>query len=156
VITLYHAERTRSVRVVWLLEELGLPYELRKVQFAPPVRGFFSQATPLGKLPVIEDDGMLMAESGAILEYIVERHGGGRLAPAPGSRLRGPYLQWMHFAEGTAYPPIGTLIWHLLYKRDAESVPEVVEDARGRARSGLAFVERALEGRAAFQRASTR
>jgi glutathione S-transferase len=135
VITLYHAERTRSVRVVWLLEELGLPYELRKVQFAPPVRGFFSQATPLGKLPVIEDDGMLMAESGAILEYIVERHGGGRLAPAPGSRLRGP---------------------HLLYKRDAESVPEVVEDARGRARSGLAFVERALEGRAAFQRASTR
>lgn len=146
MIRLYHAPRTRSVRIRWLLEELGLPYELRTVDFSPPSRTF-SQRTPLGKLPVIEDGDVVICESGAILEYILERHGAGRLAPCVGSPLRGPFLQWVHFAEGTAYPPLGVIVWHTLYKRDAESVPAVIEDARERARAALDFVEQAISGR---------
>ncbi len=146
MLRVWYAPRTRAVRVVWLLEELGLPYELERVEFKPPTGGFFSQDTPMGKLPVLEDGPVVMAESGAILEYIVERYGRGELAPSVGAPLRGPYLQWVHYAEGTAYPPIGTIVWHSLYKQDAAEVPGVIEDARGRAHSALAFVEAALEG----------
>ena len=78
MIKLYFAPRTRSVRVLWLLEELGLPYELERVDFLPPAKKFFAQATPLGKLPTIEDGDMVMSESGAIVEYILERELAGR------------------------------------------------------------------------------
>jgi glutathione S-transferase len=147
MLRLYHAPRTRSVRVRWLLEELGVPYELESVAFVPPEQGFFSQSTPLGKLPVIEDDGNTICESGAILEYILERYGEGRLAPPIDSPQRADFLQWMHFAEGTLAQPLSTLIWHILYKRDAESVPDVLEDARARAHRSLSFLEEQLGGR---------
>ncbi len=91
MIKLYHATRTRSFRIVWLLEELGIPYELEKMAFVPPQTAF-AQASPFGKFPAIEDGELTMFESGAILEYLIERYGNGRLAPAPGSALRGPYL----------------------------------------------------------------
>lgn len=142
MLTLYHAPLTRSVRVLWLLEELGLPYELKAVKFAPPTR-FFSQQTPLGKLPVIEDGEVVICESGAILEYILERYGEGRLAPPIGSPRRGAYLQWMHFAEGTAYPPLGVIIWRTRYKGDVQD-PDLLEDARARASASLDFVQRQL------------
>ena len=143
MIALYHAPRTRSVRVRWLLEELGVPYELKRVPFTPP-RRTFSQPTPLGKLPVLEDGDVAIGESGAILQYVLERHGEGRLAPALDSPLRGPFLQWIHYAEGTAYPPLGVIIWHTFYRRDADRLPEVIEDHRERARDALDFVERTL------------
>jgi glutathione S-transferase len=146
MITLYFAPRTRAVRILWLLEELGLPYELKKMAFAPPSKAF-SQGTPLGKFPVIEDGDVVMCESGAILEYILERYADGRLAPPIGSPLRGPFLQWIHFAEGTAFPPLGVIIWHTLYKRDAESLPGVIDSARERARAALDFAAQALDGR---------
>lgn len=141
---LYYAPRTRAVRVRWLLEELGLPYELERVAFVPPAHGFFAQATPSGKVPVLEDDGMTMSESGAIVEYIVDRYGGGRLAPRVDSPARGPYLQWLHFAEGTASVPLSTLLWHLVYKGDADQVPTVVADALERGHTTLLVAERAL------------
>jgi glutathione S-transferase len=125
---------------------LGLPYELRAVEFSPPSRTF-SQRTPLGKLPVIEDGDLVICESGAILEYIIERYGGGRLAPPVGSPLRGQYLQWVHFAEGTAYPPLGIIVWHRFYKGDADSLPRVIHDAQDRASSALDFLENALTGK---------
>lgn len=146
MIVLYYAPRTRAVRIRWLLEELGVPYELRRVEFRPPTTGFFSQATPAGKLPVIEDDDVVLSESGAIAEYLCERYDDGRLAPPVGSPLRPRWLQWMHFAEATAFPPIGTIVWHTRYKQDAEHVPTVIEDARGRAHTTLGVVERALDG----------
>jgi len=145
VLTLYFAPRTRAVRVRWLLEELGLPYELRRVTFNVPKR-VFSQDTPLGKLPVIEDEGVVFCESGAIVAYILEKYGQGRLAPPIGSPLRGPFLQWMHFAEGTAFPPLGVLIWHGFYQGEADRYPEVMQHARERADGALAFIERALVG----------
>ena len=93
MIKLYYAPRTRSIRVLWLLEELGLPYDLEPVEFLPPAKNFFAQQTPLRKLPTIEDGDVVMCESGAILEYILERYGEGRLAPPVGSPARAAYLQ---------------------------------------------------------------
>jgi glutathione S-transferase len=148
MLTLYYAPRTRAVRIRWLFEELGLPYALRRVDFVAPSRGgFFSQATPGGKFPVLEDGDVTLGESGAILEYVLERYGDGRLAPPIGSPLRAPFLYWLHFAEATAFPPIGTLVWHTLYKQDADRLPTVVEDARSRARTTLDVVEQGLAGR---------
>jgi glutathione S-transferase len=146
VITLYFAPRTRSIRVRWLLEELGLPYDLKRVTFKPPVKAF-AQSTPLGKLPVIEDGDVTICESGAIVEYILERYGNGRLAPPIGAPLRGEFLQWVHFAEGTAFPPLGVIIWHALYKGDAGTIPTVIASARERAEGALEFVQGALAGK---------
>jgi glutathione S-transferase len=148
MLTLYHAPRTRSVRIRWLLEELGLPYALRRVAFTPPSEGgFFSQATPGGKFPVLEDGDVTLGESGAIVQYVLERYGRGRLEPPIASPLRAPFLYWLHFAESTAFAPIGVLVWHTLYKHDADRLPTVIDDARSRARTTLAVVERGVAGR---------
>ena len=141
MIKLWFAPRTRAVRIAWLLEELGLPYALERVEFEPTATAFFAQKTPLGKLPVIEDNGIVLAESGAIMEYILEQYGDGRLAPAEGSPSRALYLQWLHFAESTAFPPIGIVIWLTLYRTDSASHPDLLRDAVGRAASGLEFLE---------------
>lgn len=113
MITVHHLERSRSQRVLWLLEELEVPYELvryprdPKTLLAPPE---LAKVHPLGKSPVVTDDGRTVAESGAILEYLVERHGNGRLLPAPGSdeQLRCRYF--MHYAEGSLMPPLLVLL----------------------------------------------
>ncbi len=147
MIKLWFAPRTRSVRVAWLLEELAVPYELVRVDFIPTKDTFFAQATPTGKLPTIDDDGVIVSESGAILEYLLERYGDGRLAPAIGSRERGEFLQWMHFAEATAFSPIGIVVWMTLYRDDADRHPELLTDARERAARGLTVVEQALADR---------
>jgi len=143
MLTLYYAPRTRAVRVRWLLEELGLPHDLRRVTFKPPTKPF-TQDVPLGKIPVIQDGDVTICESGAIVEYILERHGNGRLAPAIGSLLRGEFLQWIHFAEATAFPPLGIIVWHTLFRQDADQVPSVISSARERADAALEFVEKAL------------
>lgn len=146
MLKLYHAPRTRSLRVRWLLEELGVPYEIVPVVFKPPTRSF-QQDTPSGKVPVLVDGDATIGESGAIVEYVVERYGNGRLAPAVGSPLRGEYLQWVHYAEATAFPPLGTIVWHTLFRGDADKLPGVIEDARERAATALGVVERALAGK---------
>ena len=95
--------------MLWLLEELGLPYEIRKYQrdaktmLAPPE---LLKVHPLGKSPVITDDGVTVAESGAIIEYLLERHGDGRLEPARGTPERLRFTYWLHFAEGSAMSPL--------------------------------------------------
>jgi len=146
MIKLYHAPLTRSVRIYWLLEELGIPYELETVTFKADNLPF-GQSTPAGKLPAIQDGDLTMFESGAILEHILERYGNGRLAPPSGSPLRGPYLQWVHFAEATAFPPLGNIAWHVLFKKDAEAVPTVIADYRSWAEAALRVVEGALSRR---------
>ena len=146
MIKLYHAQLTRSVRIVWLLEELGIPYELATVAFRPP-RHSFEQDTPTGKFPAIEDGGLVMFESGAILEYVIEKYGNGRLAPAIGSPERGPYLQWVHFAEATAFPPVGDIARHTMFLPEAERLPQVAADGRVRAKNALDVLERALAGK---------
>jgi glutathione S-transferase len=109
MITVHHLENSRSQRVLWLLEELEVPYEIRlykrdpRTLLAPPE---LLKVHPLGKSPVITDGKRVVAESGAIIEYLVERHGGGRLAPKTGSDEHLRYRYWLHFAEGSAMPPL--------------------------------------------------
>ena len=108
MIIVHHLNNSRSQRVLWLLEELGLPYEIKHYQreksgLAPKS---LEAVHPLGKSPVISEDGATVAESGAILEYLVERHGNGRLAPPLGTPERLRYAYWMHYAEGSAMPPL--------------------------------------------------
>jgi glutathione S-transferase len=147
MLKLYYAPRTRAVRVRWLLEELGLPHDLARVEFRPG-GCVFAQETPLGKFPVLEDADLVMGESGAILEYLLERYDTQhRLAPPVGSPLRGPFLQWLHFGEATAFPPLGVIVSHVLYRRDADQVPLAIEAARTRATGNFDFVEGHLLGR---------
>jgi glutathione S-transferase len=116
MLTVHHLENSRSHRILWLLEELDLPYEIRryardpKTSLAPPE---LLQVHPLGKSPVVTDGDLTLAESGAIVEYLVERHGG-KLAPAPGTAERRSYTYWLHFAEGSAMPP---MVMKLVFNR---------------------------------------
>lgn len=88
-----------------------------------------------------------MCESGAITQYILERYAGGRLSPRLWSPLRGPFLQWIHFAEATALPPLGQLAWYTLFKRDSDHGPAVVAEARAFASAALDTIERSLDGK---------
>lgn len=105
----HHLNNSRSQRILWLLEELNLDYEIRHYQrdavtnLAPPE---LLAVHPLGKSPVIEDDGKVIYESAAIVEYICERHGGAHLVPARGTDDHIRYLEYLHFAEGSAMTPI--------------------------------------------------
>ncbi|MDH5541007.1 MAG: glutathione S-transferase [Rhizobacter sp.] len=109
MITVHHLNNSRSQRVLWLLEELGVPYEIKhyqrdaKTMLAPPE---LREVHPLGKSPVITDGDVTVAETGAIIEYLVERHGGGRLVPKAGTAEHLRYRYWLHFAEGSAMPPL--------------------------------------------------
>ena len=109
MITVHHLNNSRSQRVLWLLEELELPYEIvhyqrdPKTMLAPPS---LRAVHPLGKSPVVTTDGLVLAESGAILESLIERHGNGRMAPAAGTPEALRYRYWMHYAEGSAMPPL--------------------------------------------------
>lgn len=106
---IHHLNNSRSQRIIWLLEELGVPYEIVHHQrdavtnLAPPE---LLSIHPLGKSPVIEDDGKVIYESGAIVEYLCERHGGAHFVPERGTDDHVRYLEWMHFAEGSAMTPI--------------------------------------------------
>jgi glutathione S-transferase len=108
MITVHHLNNSRSQRILWLLEELGLDYEIKRYQrdprtmLAPPE---LREIHPLGKSPVITDGALTVAESGAIIEYLIERYGNGRLAPAIGAQERTRYTYWLHYAEGSAMPP---------------------------------------------------
>jgi glutathione S-transferase len=108
-VKIHHLNNSRSQRILWLLEELAVPYEIVQHQrdavtnLAPPS---LQAIHPLGKSPVLEDGGTLVYESGAIVEYLCERHGGGHFVPARGSDDHIRYLEWMHFAEGSAMTPI--------------------------------------------------
>ena len=106
MITLHHLRISRSSRIIWLLEELGLDYELKCYDRTPEFRAppELKAVHPLGKAPTVEVDGRVMVESGAIIEYLVERHGGGKLA-VPDDQ-RSAYLEWLHFAEGSLAMPI--------------------------------------------------
>src|SRR5271169_3155877 len=122
MIIVHHLNNSRSQRVLWLLEELGVDYEVKryerdaKTMLAPPA---LRAVHPLGKSPVVTDGDRTLAESGAILEYLVDRYGDGRLAPAVGTPERLRYTYWLHYAEGSAMPP---LLLKLVFDR-VESAP---------------------------------
>ena len=110
MLTVHHLNNSRSQRVLWLLEELELPYEIVHYQRDPQTMlapASLRAVHPLGKSPVVTtDDGLTLAESGAIVETLIERFGNGRLAPAPGTPDAVRYRYWLHFAEGSAMSPL--------------------------------------------------
>ena len=117
MIIVHHLNNSRSQRVLWLLEELGIEYEIKRYQrdqktmLAPPE---LRLVHPLGKSPVITDGGLTLGESGAIIEYIVERYGNGRLVPAAGTPEKLRYNYWLHYAEGSIQP---MLLMKLIFDR---------------------------------------
>lgn len=107
MITVHHLNNSRSQRVLWLLEELNLEYEVKCYERDPNTMlapASLRAVHPLGKSPVITDEGLTLAESGAIVEYLVDRYGSERLAPPPGTPERLRYTYWLHYAEGSAMP----------------------------------------------------
>jgi glutathione S-transferase len=156
MIVVHHLNNSRSQRILWLLEELGLDYEIKKYQrdpktmLAPPE---LKAVHPLGKSPVISDGDTVVAESGAIIDYLVERYGAGRLAPPAGTPERLRYTHILHFAEGSAMPP---LLMKLIFDRiETEKMPFFVRPI-ARAISGKvkkAFILPQIAGNLAFMEA---
>ncbi len=112
MLKLHFAPNSRAGRIVWLLEELGLPYELNKMSFHPKdLKSDEHRARhPLGRVPVLEDGGVTIFESGAIVDYILERHKNGGLKPAVDDPRFPAYLQWFHYCEGMVMPPVNTVV----------------------------------------------
>ncbi|MEO8142857.1 MAG: glutathione S-transferase [Betaproteobacteria bacterium] len=108
MIVVHHLNDSRSQRILWLLEELALPYEIKhykrmETRLAPPE---LKAIHPVGKSPVITDNGKTVYESGAIIDYVIRRHAGGRLQPDPATPAYDDYQMWMHYAEGSAMLPL--------------------------------------------------
>ncbi|MBW4527143.1 MAG: glutathione S-transferase [Phormidium tanganyikae FI6-MK23] len=124
MIIVHHLNNSRSQRILWLLEELELEYDIKYYQRDPKTLlapASLRQVHPLGKSPVITDGTLTLAESGAIIEYLVEQYGKGRLAPPLGTPERLRYIYWLHYAEGSAMPP---LLLKLVFDRiEQQSMP---------------------------------
>lgn len=159
MLTVHHLDDSRSQRILWLLEELEIPYEIER-HFRDPATNLAPDALkevhPLGKAPVIEDDGQVVAESGAIVEYIIDVHGGGRLRPERGAEAFERYRYWMHYAEGSAmFPLVLTVIFEELVRQSplpAKPVMKMVSKAvndqyiSGEIRKHMRHWERHLAG----------
>jgi glutathione S-transferase len=149
MLKLHFAPNSRAGRIVWLLEELELPYELNKMAFHPKdLKSDAHRARhPLGRVPVLEDGDLTLWESGAIVEYILERHKNGGLKPAVDAPEFPAYLQWFHYCEGMVMPPVNTIIVQTILlppdRRDATAL----EQAQRLLAKALAPVNDALEGK---------
>ena len=152
MLTVHHLNNSRSQRVLWLLEELGVPYDVKRYErnsatmLAPPE---LKAVHPLGKSPVITDEGLTLAETGLIVEYVCDRYGEGRLAPAKSAGVDSPerlnWLYWLHYAEGSAMPPLlMTLILNVMPERSPALLKPLVRSITGRAKSGFVAPQLAL------------
>jgi glutathione S-transferase len=125
MITVHHLNNSRSQRVLWLLEELELPYQVQRYERDPVTMlapAELKRVHPLGKSPVIEDDGRIVAETGAIIEHLTDK-AGGRLVPAAGSADHARYRYWLHYAEGSAMTP---LLLKLIFSRMPAGAPALI------------------------------
>ena len=147
MIIVHHLNESRSQRVLWLLEELELPYQIRhyardaKTRLAPPE---LTAVHALGKSPVIEEDGLKVIESGAIVDYLIRRHGAGRLQPTQPSSEFEAYNQWLHYAEGSAMLP---LMLRLYVSRLGEAGAPLAPRIDSELKNHLGYVNSALQGR---------
>ena len=146
MITLHHLNNSRSQRILWLLEELGAPFEIVFYQrdattnLAPPE---LKAVHPLGKSPVITDGDFVIAESGAIIDYIIRHYGQGKLAPAAGTKAHEAYLEWLHYAEGSAMLP---LMINLYVMRLGEAGAPLKDRIDSEIDNHLGYIESALAG----------
>ena len=147
MLTVHHLNNSRSQRILWLLEELAIPYRIEKYQrlspipLAPPE---LKKVHPLGKSPVITDGGNTIAESGAIVEYILDRYGNGRLRPDRTSDDHVRYIEWMHYAEGSAMLPF---LLHLYAGYLGDGAAPLRPRIDSEIVNHLSYVEKAVKGR---------
>jgi glutathione S-transferase len=147
MLVVHHLNDSRSQRVLWLLEELGLPYEIKHykrdatTRLAPPE---LTTVHPLGKSPVLTDEGRTVIESGAIVDYLIRRHGQGRLQPAPQSAAYDTYQQWLHFAEGSAMLP---MMLKLYVSRLGDAGAPLLPRIESEIANHLGYIDRSLDGR---------
>ena len=147
MIVVHHLNDSRSQRILWLLEELALPYEIRRYQrntetrLAPPE---LKAVHPLGKSPVVTDDGRTIIESGAIVDYLIRRHGGGRLQPPADSAAYDEYVQWLHYSEGSAMLP---LMLNLYVSRLGEAGAPLRPRIESELANHLGYINGALKGK---------
>lgn len=147
MIVVHHLNELRSQRILWLLEELQAPYEIAfyqrdaRTNMAPVA---LREIHPLGKSPVITEGDRVIAEFGAIIDYIIRRHGGGRLQPDPATELYDAYVQWLHYAEGSATLP---LVMKSLTLRVGKVLAPLGRQADGELALHLRFIDDSLAGR---------
>jgi glutathione S-transferase len=147
MLKVHHLNNSRSQRILWLLEELGLDYQIAPYQrdattnLAPPE---LLEVHPLGKSPVIEDGPIKIAESGAIIEYVIDRHGGGKLQPDPKSNDHVAYIEWLHYAEGSAMLP---LMLNLYVMRLGEAAQPLMARIESEIANNLSYISGALGDR---------
>ena len=148
MLRIHHVPATRGFRVIWLCEELDIPYEIVPVDFSRRYRASaeWRAMNPVGKVPVMTAGDMTMFESGAMVQHVLDRHGGGRLEPARGTREHALYLQWSWFAEATFTRPLGEIVNHRREFGD-RAIPEVIEEMEARARMCLDAVDREMHGK---------
>jgi glutathione S-transferase len=150
MLKVHHLNNSRSQRILWLLEELGTAYEIVKYQrmspmpLAPPE---LKEIHPLGKSPVITDGDRTIAESGAIVEYVIDRYGNGRLRPKHGTDEYWKYVEWMHYAEGSAMLPLLLALYAGLLGDGAALLRPRID---GEIANNLSYMEAALAGRHFF------
>lgn len=149
MLKLHHAPNSRAGRIVWLLEELGLEYELNRMDFNPKdLKSDEHRARhPLGRVPVLDDGDVSLFESGAIVEYLVARHSDGSLKPDVDSPLFPEYLQWFNYVEGMIMPPMNTIVVHTLLLPPERRDEVVLGQAQRLLSRALQPVNQALEGR---------
>jgi glutathione S-transferase len=154
---IFHAPNTRSIRIVWLFEELGLPYELELFKLGDPSMRTpeYKKVHPMGRVPALQDGDQTIFESGAIIQYVLARHAGGRLAPTADSPEFANYLQWFHYAEGMIMPPVNTLVVETILLPPERRNETNVKRATKLLGQMLAAVEQGLEGRDYFAGAFT-
>ncbi|HCD26195.1 MAG TPA: glutathione S-transferase [Gammaproteobacteria bacterium] len=149
MLTLHFAPNSRAGRIVWLLEELELPYELNRMDFSPKdlKSDEHRQRHPLGRVPVLDDGEISIYESGAIVEYVLERHKNGGLKPAVDASEYPSYLQWFHYCEGMVMPPVNTIVVQTLLLPPDRRDATVLGQAQKLLTRALAPVDEALAGK---------
>tara|TARA_B110000483_G_scaffold78500_1_gene97833 strand:- start:663 stop:1286 length:624 start_codon:yes stop_codon:yes gene_type:complete len=147
MLKLFHVPGTRSTRIIWLCEELGVPLDIETVSFSPEFRMSREWLTknPVGKVPALEDGELSMFESGAMVQYILDRYGKGLLQPVAGTPEHALYMQWSWFGEATFARPLGEIVNH---RRNFDpEIPAVVEEMKRRALLCIKAVNDTVEGR---------
>jgi glutathione S-transferase len=149
MLKLHFAPNSRASRIMWLLEELELPYELNRMDFHPKdlKSDEHRERHPLGRVPVLEDGEVSIYESGAIVEYILARHKDGGLKPSVDSLLYPEYLQWFHYCEGMVMPPVNTIVVQTVLLPPDRRDETVLSQAQRLLTKSWAPVEEAMTGR---------
>jgi len=150
MLTVHHLNNSRSQRILWLLEELGTPYEIvkyRRMEPMPLAPPELKEVHPLGKSPVITDGGKTIAESGAIVEYVIDTYGKGKMKPKAGTDDYWRYVEWMHYAEGSGMLPLLLALYAGLLGDGAALLRPRIDSEIA---NNLSYMEAGLDGRQFF------